>query len=481
MSTSTPPLRLREDVELGVVYQDRTPFGSGFSGMSDALLQRTCAPLQKAVAAEGWAGIEARSHVWLEKIMGPRALGALYERPDRLREDCVYPPAELVTPVGLRVTVPRGERARTVVLPLQGSLRESLAGWLGDWQARARRPRDPAAAAVFDRLSELQAFEPARAARQPLPDGVTFIGHATVAVQAEGTQLLFDPYLIPPSPADPPGIRPHTACDLRPAAMFVTHSHADHFDLATLLRFPCDTPIYVPYVPRESLLATDMALRLRELGFTAVTALPWHAEVAVGPFRVRALPFYGEQPTDGAMLHPEARNAGNTYLVEGLGRRVALVADAGADESGSTIELARRLRETVGPLDVLFGGFRAWRLQPIRYIGTSIARYLLFVPPEQRTQVQQIMNDAADFVATGMAWGARAIVPYANGGTPWFARIGLGPRGDEEHPDDVDVDPPVALVEQALAAAAPADMELLTLGAGRCVPIFDAPIGRAVA
>lgn len=475
------PIRLREDVELGVVYQDRTPFGSGFSGMSDALLQRTCAPLQKVIAAEGWEGVEARSGAWLEKIMGPRALGALYERPDALREDCVYPPAERVVPVGLRVTVPFGERARTAVMPLDGSLRGSLAGWLGDWQATATRPRDAAAAALFDRLAELQAFDPVQAPRQPLSDGVTFIGHATVAVQAQGTQLLFDPYLIPPSAADPAGIRPHTACDLRPAAMFVTHSHADHFDLATLLRFPADTPIYVPYVPRESLLATDMALRLRELGFRAVTALPWHSEVTVGPFRVRALPFYGEQPTDGAMLHPEARNAGNTYLVEGLGRRVALVADAGADESGSTIEMAAHLRRTEGPLDVLFGGFRAWRLQPIRYIGTSIARYLLFVPPDQRTQVQQIMNDAVDFVATGKAWGAQTIVPYANGGTPWFARIGLGPRGDAEDPDDVNVDPPVELVEQALAAAGPTGMTLSTLGAGRCLPIYDAALGRAVA
>lgn len=475
------PLRLREDVELGVVYRDRTPFGSGFSGMSDALLQRTCSSLQKVVAREGWAGVEARSGEWLDKIMGPRALGALYARPDALREDCVYPPAELVVPVGLRVTVPCGERARTTVVPLTGSLRESLAGWLGDWQQRATCPYEASAAALYDRLSEMQAFEPVQAPRQPVSDGVTFIGHATVAVQAHGTQLLFDPYLIPPSPADPVGLRPHTACDLRPTAMFVTHSHADHFDLATLLRFPADTPIYVPYVPRESLLATDMALRLRELGFTAVTALPWHSEVTVGPFRVRALPFYGEQPTDGVMLHPEARNAGNTYLVEGLGRRVALVADAGADESGSTIELAGRLRTTEGPLDVLFGGFRAWRLQPIRYIGTSIARYLLFVPPDQRTKVQQIMNDAVDFVATGKAWGARAIVPYANGGTPWFARIGLGPSGDEARPDDVNVDPPVELVEQALATAGPTDMVLSTLGAGRCLPLFDAANGRAVA
>ncbi|MCA9705522.1 MAG: MBL fold metallo-hydrolase [Myxococcales bacterium] len=460
MST-THPLRLREDVHLGIVYDDRTPFGSGLSGLSDALIQRTCAPLRAAVSRDGWAAVEAHSQAWMDKLMGPRALGALYERPDVLREACVYPPAEQVVPVGLTVAVPGTDSVTRAVFPLDDGLRASLAGWMGQWQAHAPRPRSIGAAALWDRLHELGAFEPDHAPRQPLEDGVTFIGHATVAVQALGTQLLFDPYLIPPSAADPPGLRPHTACDLRPSAMFVTHSHADHFDPATLLRFPADTPIVVPVVPRESLLSTDMARRLRELGFSRVCTLGWHDALEIGPLRVTALPFYGEQPTDDRMLHPEARNLGNTYLVEGLGRRVALVADAGRDEAGSTIDMAAQLQARRGPLDVLFGGFRAWRVAPIRYVGTSIARYLLFVPREDRTRVQQIMNDADDFVATGRAWGARTIVPYANGGTPWFARIGLGPHGDPDHPDDENIDPPLELVERAMAEAAPADAVLV--------------------
>jgi L-ascorbate metabolism protein UlaG (beta-lactamase superfamily) len=458
--------RLREDVDLQVLYEDHTPFGSGFSGLNDALLQRTCAPLQAAVERDGWQAVEARSGEWMEKIMSPRALGGLYERPGVLREECLYPAAERVTAAALRFSVPGVGRS---TFRLNDALRGSLAGWLGDWQAAARRPRDSHAAALWDQLDGLGAFEAARPALQPIADGATFIGHATVALQAEGTQLLFDPYLIPPSSADPPGVRPHTPCDFRPSALFVTHSHADHFDLATLLRFPADTPIYVPFVPRESLLATDMAARLRELGCRAVHALEWGRHVTIGPFRVHALPFYGEQPTDGRMLHPEARNMGNTYLVEGLGRRVAFVADAGRDEAGCSIEMAASARAAHGPLDMLFGGFRSWRMQPIRYIGTSIARYVLFVPPEQRTSVHQIMNDAGDFVATGTAWGARSLVPYANGGTPWFARIGLGPHGTEEKPDDVNVDPPLDLVREAVTKSR---LDLQILRAGQCAPIF---------
>ncbi len=472
--SDTAPLRLREDVELDIVYDDRTPFGSGFSGLNDMLLQRTCAPLQASVARDGWAAVEAQSDEWMKRIMAPRALGALYERPDALREECLYPPAAQVRPIALRVRVPgSSEKALTSTLPLTDAVRASLARWLGEWQQAAARPRDAGAAELWDRLQSMQVFEAPRPPLQPMTDGATFIGHAMVAIQAEGTQLLFDPYLIPPSSADPPSMRPHTACDLRPSAMFITHSHADHFNVATLLRFPADTPIYVPFVARESLLATDMAFRLRELGFTAVYPLEWGRDAVVGPFRVRALPFYGEQPTDGRMLHPETRNMGNTYLVEGLGRRIALVADAGRDEAGSTIEMAAAARTAHGPLDLLFGGFRSWRMQPIRYIGSSIARYVLFVPPEQRTRVHQIMNNATDFVATGTAWGARAIVPYANGGTPWFARVGLGPHGTEDRPDDVNVDPPLELVKQAVAAA-PGQVGLQILAASQCSPIFTA-------
>ncbi|HET6582975.1 MAG TPA: MBL fold metallo-hydrolase [Nannocystaceae bacterium] len=474
MTTRPICARLREDVLLEVVYDDRTPFGSGFTGLNDRLLQRSCEPLRKAVAADGWPSVLARAEDWMRRIMAPQALGALYRKPGELRETCLYPPAHDVRPAALRIAVPRGDRHATTIVALTEPLLGSLARWLGDWQRGASRPRAPHAAALWDRLEALGAFETPRPAVSALADGVTFIGHATVAVQAQGSQLLFDPYLVPPSSADPPQLRPHTPCDLRPTAIFITHSHHDHFDVDTLLRFPADTPIYVPPVARESLLATDMALRLRQLGFTRVRELEWGGEVHDGPFCIRALPFYGEQPTDGRPLHPEARNVGNTYVVEGLGRSIALVADAGRDAAGSTIEMAAEARRRHGPLDVLFGGFRAWRIQPIRFIGTSVARYVLFVPPGECTRVQQIMNDAEDFVATGQAWGARAIVPYANGGAPWFARVGLGPHGTVDNPDDDDFDPSLDEVRRAMAAAAPTDVALQVMTTGQCSHAFEA-------
>lgn len=462
-------IRLREDVGLALVYDDQTPFGSGVTGLCDALLRRTCAVLEPVVAREGPQVLQARAAEWMARIMGPRALGRLYAGPERLREECLYPPAASVRAVALDVSVPGAGAPRAVRMRLGDGERGELAAWLGEWQRGAVRPRATAAAGLWDRLQDAGAFERPQPPRQPLADGVTLVGHATVAVRSGGTQLVFDPFLLPPCADDPPSWRPHTPCDLEPSAIFVTHSHPDHFDVATLLRLGRDVPIYVPEVPRESLLSIDMALRLRELGFTAVRTLRWGSEVRIGPFRVHALPFFGEQPTDGRMLHPEARNLGNTYVVEGAGQRLALVADAGRDEAGDTIAMAASARAQHGPVDAVFGGYRAWRIQPIRYLFSSVARYLLFVPPDQRTRWQQIMNDADDLVATGAAWGARAVVPYANGGAPWFARIELGPHGTPERPDDPCVDPSLEEVERAVARS-DARLELHALRAGQHVP-----------
>ena len=42
------------------------------------------------------------------------------------------------------------------------------------------------------------------------------------------------------------------------------------------------------------------------------------------------------------------------------------------------------------------------------------------------------MNDLDDVIDVAERWGARMLVPYADGGAPWFWEIGLGPRLDEE-------------------------------------------------
>src|SRR5262249_53209486 len=193
------------------------------------------------------------------------------------------------------------------------------------------------------------------------------------------------------------------------------------------LQFDRSIPVVVPRVEHESLLAVDMAHRLRELGFTDVRVLDWWEEARIGDIEVAALPFYGEQPTTGPQLCPEVRNAGNTYLVRTPRFSCALIADSGRDRAGDVRDVALRAFRRWGPIDVLFAGYRGWELYPIQYAASSVRAYPLLVPPELDTVRQSIMNTAVEAVDTAEAWHARHLAPYADGGAPWHWESGLGP------------------------------------------------------
>jgi hypothetical protein len=119
---------------------------------------------------------------------------------------------------------------------------------------------------------------------------------------------------------------------------------------------------------------------------------------------------------------------GNTYLVRTPRFACAFLADAGRDRAGDIKEVALRAYQRWGRLDVLFSGYRGWCLYPLQYVESSVRPYLLFVPPELYSVRQSVMNTVADAVDTAELWHARYLVPYADGGAPWYWRLGLGPR-----------------------------------------------------
>jgi len=230
----------------------------------------------------------------------------------------------------------------------------------------------------------------------------------------------------------------------------VTHSHPDHFDPGSLLRFGRETMLIIPEVARESLLAVDMTHRVRELGFRNVIMLRWGDSHRVGDVEVAALPFYGEQPTNGAVLHPEVRNQGAVYVVHGPRLAAAFVADSGRDQLGQVLDVAKAWRGTRGPIDILFAGYRGWVTYPAQLAFSSVPRYLLFVPPVEWEVRQKLMNDASDAVDLAEAWGASILVPYGAGGAPWYWRRGLGPPFDGNAVDDPSFDPhPERVLEAA--------------------------------
>jgi L-ascorbate metabolism protein UlaG (beta-lactamase superfamily) len=440
-------LRLRDDLRISIVHRDDTRFGSALTGLIDQLVRLGCRSVLEAGALD-----RAEASAGLTDCFGAGALGQLYERPDRLREDCLYPDARLVTPARLVVHRPAAGPPRAC--PVPASLWAELARWLGDWRRPSTAPQDFSARTLWNALVDAKAMT-AAPAREPkaLPQ-LTTVGHATVVLcDGEGdgaTRLLFDPFFVPAGSEN--GYRPLSAAELDADAVFVTHSHGDHYDFGSLLQLGADTPIYVPAVERESLLALDMAGRLRSLGFRQVHELQAGDLVQVGTWRVEAQLMLGEQPSDGEVLHGECRNVGLVYLASTPRRRFALLADAGADQLGSCLELAQRMRARSGPIDALLTGFRGWTLRPAQLLDSSVARYLLFVPRDQWGRRYRIMNDAQDVVAIARAWGANVVIPYANGGAPWFWEMGLGPRLDARGgPVDVDFDPDLEPLMRAVA------------------------------
>jgi thiopeptide-type bacteriocin biosynthesis protein len=443
---STPKRFLSPEVRFELAYDDRTPFGSALGGGADRSVRRACAKIDEHRARYGMADVVMHSRELLGKAFDGE-LATFFERPGVLEELALYPP-----PDGVRVasiTVMRDRETLGTIDVSAANLRD-FAPSMADLHRGTTPPRSGLARLLFDAFDALGALTDSAMRPLPPPDGdARFVGHATVDV---GAGVLFDPFFLPPARHHPPSYRPLRAADLTTvAAVFITHSHPDHFDPWSLLSFGADTPIYVPAVERESLLAVDMFRRLSELGFSRVERVRAGTTVAVGDATVHVLPFYGEQPTTAEVHHPEVRNEGVTYIVERGSRRTFLVADSGKDRDGDVRDLAATVRQRFGGVDVLFGGYRAFAVYPIHYLFSSVSRYLPFVPESMWSVRQAMMNDANALIDTAERAGARVVVPYADGGAPWHWERGLGPRLDGHGDSNPAVDsPPEEVVHAAI-------------------------------
>lgn len=257
------------------------------------------------------------------------------------------------------------------------------------------------------------------------------VGHACVTWSDGEIRLWTDPFLRPKRRRYPDHQRPASPLDTleQRHIVLITHAHPDHFDPGSLLLFSPDTCIVVPRVDAENPLTLDLALRVRQLGFTDVVPLGWGESRTFGTFEVTALPFFGEQPLGP---HAEAerldRNQGSIYHVaDRRGLTAVFLADAGADPTGSSLNLAREIRRELGRVDILFGNHRRWRVTPPQHLTTSVPQNICYVPDSELAVPQATMLTPDELQVIGAALGARWIVPYAMGNAPWFAEIGLGP------------------------------------------------------
>ena len=458
-----PRLRVRID------YLDETPFGSAAGARCDDVLRAACTPIVELWKRDGIQAVVQHGEALLRAARADAGgLGRYFVAPDRLHPDFLRPDPARVRPHTLSLWID-DERP-----PIQVPYVPDLARWFAAWTRDAHAPAAPAPRALFDALTSLGAFTdaPLAPAAAPLGD-VTVVGHACVrfaAADGDGG-VVVDPWMVPGAPEDTGPYQPLAAHELgHVRGVLLTHAHPDHFDPSTLLRFGADTPIVVPYLERETVLAVDMAYRLRELGFTDLRMPKWGESLSLAGLTVHVRPFYGEQPATDEVLHPEIRNAGNTYVIHAPYGRFALTVDSGRDPLGDARLLARRAHAELGPVDVLFAGCRGFGLYPVHYLFSSVARYLPFVPPSSWSQRQRIMNDADDGLDVAELWGAPRLVPYADGGAPWHWRLGLGPVLDGLHTPLASVDPAPehVLLARALrsgssqgAITSPIDVEVL--------------------
>jgi hypothetical protein len=284
-------------------------------------------------------------------------------------------------------------------------------------------------------LAEIGCLAPAAPLPAPRPagPGIDRLQHASLLFRGRRSAVLLDPVQYSPlarrsrgggsGPRDLPR-------DVD--AILITHAHPDHFDLPTLATFPRDLPIVVPHVPRPSLLAEDMAGRLRALGFRRVLSPRWYDRPLVigDELHISVLPFYGEQPR----LHrrwrdPQLRNWGNTYLVECADYSAWALADAGDDPEGRMAEVAAQVARRVGRLDHCISAVREFLIDDWSYV--TGGHYWLSLDGRSIAEFPRLVGERLTLGPRGLAevcavTGARQVLPYAH----WWGAWGE-PAADE--------------------------------------------------
>lgn len=427
---------LSRGVSLAVLASARTmadhheDLGCSILGPPSRPVRRAHAWLKRQVQRLGPAEASRQATALIDALEDTSAYAALCVGTRRrlgrrvLREDVLYPDPLRFEP---RVLHLRREAqgldlpVRAKEWPLVNALFSTLArgATKQELEALARQPLlegllgDLSAAGWLERWAA-----PSRQAE------LCFVGHNTTLLRGREASVLVDPYFRPASLFDLPDYQPMQPRDLGPVdAVVITHSHGDHLHLGSLLQLPPETRFFVPPVDRESLFSTDCALRLRQLGFRHVEALSWGSERTVGDVTIRALPFYGEQPTDARGVYPALRNVGTTWRLSTPRVSAAFFADSGHDALGDMREVCAAIE----PVDYLFCGVRGFSLQPIFFGFTTLDAFLVDVPRALLTTPQQLMADGPTARSYARQLGA-TLVPCADGGAPWYWREGMGPR-----------------------------------------------------
>ena len=270
--------------------------------------------------------------------------------------------------------------------------------------ATALAPVEPDSAPAFSRIDE---------------PGIYRREHGSIVIRSATTSVLLDPV----THWMPQGIRTPIDVDSAIDAIFITHGHADHFNVPSILASApdTDTPVVVPPVPRASLLAPhDMVATLEMFGQKTL-APAWGTSLTIGDISVEVLPYYGEQPvTDGAGPPGDVRNWGSCYRFATPEMTVIALIDSGTDPMGDMADVVRSSGEERGPVDFLLSSLACFPSPfflglPHYYLSLPFDRLRRLFDQFVAGQLPSVTLGPKGVVDVCRAGQPRHYVPYGNG------------------------------------------------------------------
>jgi N-acyl-phosphatidylethanolamine-hydrolysing phospholipase D len=214
---------------------------------------------------------------------------------------------------------------------------------------------------------------------------VTWVGHATMLVQLQGTNLLTDPHwgerASPLSWAGPKRLQPPGLAfeDLPPIhVVLISHDHYDHLDIGTVTRLA---------VSHDPVFVVPLGLKawFEEQGITRVVELDWWGSVEQRGLRIVCTP---AQHFSQRSLGDANTRLWASWAVVGSERRFYFSGDTGYFAG------FREIGERLGPFDLTAMAIGA-------YMPPAIMRFV-HLTPEQAVQAHE---DLRGTTLVGIHWG----------------------------------------------------------------------------